>query len=126
MAQHEFSLKHGLPFGKGDEAEPQYDVLMSECRPGDLIDARMESQLLVSTPEGYRYVLSPEHVAINILRRQIRRIGKIQGPLSLHQLKSLEMEDYERLVNEAENLDTALFAERLSDRGRPDDASGQP
>lgn len=125
MAQHEFNLKHGLPYGKGDEAEPQYDVLMCEVSPGDLIDARTESQLLVSTPEGYRYVLSPEHVSVNLLRRQIRRIGKIQGPLSISQLKSLQMEDYERLVNEAEKLDSALFAERLSDRGRSDEAPGQ-
>lgn len=125
MARHEFRLKHGLPFGKGDDAEPQYDVTMCDCSSGDLIDARVESQQLLSTPDGYQLVLSPEHVGLNLLRRQIKSIGKILGPLSLAQLKSLELEDYEHLVNEAANLDAAVFAERLSDRGRPDKAPGQ-
>lgn len=126
MAQTTFTLRDGLPFGKGDEQERLKEVTLRELTGGDLIDARMESERVISTGEGPRLVSSPELLALHCLRRQIISIGKIKGPMSLANLRSLSLVDLRDIEEKADTLEAALLAERLGQRGRADTASGDP
>lgn len=124
MAQIEFPLKHGLPFGKGEEAALQYDATLRSLTAGDIIDARVESERVVDTPAGPRLVTSPELMALNVLRRQITRVGVISGPLSIAQLRQLSHHDLQLLEGESDALEVAELSERLDRRGRADQAPG--
>lgn len=124
MAQTTFTLKDGLPFGKGDEQERLMDVTLRELNGGDLIDARMESERIVQTGEGPRLVSSPELLALHCLRRQIVSIGKVKGPMSLVNLRTLSLIDLREIESQADTLEAALLAERLGQRGRTDTAPG--
>lgn len=124
MAQTTFPLKSGLPFGKGDEAELQMEVTLRELNGGDLIDARLESERVVEAAAGPRLVCSPELLALNTLRRQVASIGKVKGPLSMHELRKLTISDLLLLERKAEAMDAAVLADKLGERGRSDQAPG--
>ena len=125
MAQVEFSLKHGLPFGKGDEAVLQYDVVLRELTVGDIFSAQEESEKVVPTPDGYTLVVSPTLAGMHTLRRQLLQIGCIKGPLSIADLGRLNPEDLALINHQVEALDEAVIKE-VSARGRPDAAPGGP
>lgn len=120
MAQHTVTLKTGLTIGEAVHKE----VVLRELTAGDIIDAQAESERLVQTPEGPALVASPSQVGIHTLRRQIARIGSVEGPLSLRELKRLDPEDLYLLQQEADRLDAAASAETASrevtQRGRDD------
>lgn len=124
MAQSTFPLKDGLQYGKGDEAELQMEVTLRELNGADLIDARMESERVVEAASGPRLVCSPELLALNTLRRQVASIGKVKGPLSMHDLRKLTISDLLLLERKAEAMDAAVLADKLGERGRSDQASG--
>ncbi|MEE9357467.1 phage tail assembly protein [Candidatus Vondammii sp. HM_W22] len=117
------TLKHGLK--QGDDT--LVEATLRELSAGDIIDAREASEKLVMTPDGPGLVVSPTLLGAELLRRQIARIGNLQGPIDLVQLKRLHPEDLNRLQDKADELDEAVFAaaamEGLSTRGR-DDAAG--
>ncbi len=114
MAQHEVTLTHGI---KG-----QKDAVLRESAADDLIQAGMESEKLVATPDGYQLVTSPTLMAAHCLCRQIVRIGDLQGPLTLKELGRLRPDDMNQLMAEAENLDQAALG--VAQRGRDDGADG--
>lgn len=118
----EFDLIHGLAFGKGDEAELQYRVELRELTAGDIIEAEEASEKLMMGPNGPVLVSSPARMGFELLRRQVARVGKLQG-LSLAQLKSLHPDDLERLNAQVAARDT-LLAREIADRGRADGAPG--
>lgn len=122
MAQIEFHLKHGLPFGKGEEAVLQYDVTLRELTVGDILAAQEESEKVVPTPEGYTLVVSPTLSGMHIMRRQILKVGSIQGPLSLADLGRLNPADLDLINAKVAALDVAVVKE-VTARGRLDAAS---
>lgn len=124
MARIELALRDGLPFGKGEEAVLQYDVTLRSLTAGDIIDARIESERVVETQAGPRLVTSNELMALNVLRRQVLRVGVISGPLSMAQLRLLSHGDLQLLEGEADAIEMAELNERLANRGRPDQAPG--
>ncbi len=124
MANVTFSLHDGMPFGKGEEQELLKDVVVRELTAGDLIDARMESERVIQTGEGPRLVSSPELLALHCLRRQIVSIGKVKGPMSLANLRTLSLVDLREIESQADTLEAAVLAERLGQRGRADTAPG--
>lgn len=124
MAQITFSLKDGMPYGKGEDAELQTEVTLRELNAGDLMDARLESERVIEAASGPRLVCSPELLALNTLRRQVARIGQIQGPMSLHDLRKLTLPDLCLLERKADAMDAAVLADKLGDRGRSDQAPG--
>ena len=124
MANTEPTLRDGLPYGKGEEAVLQYDVTLRSLTAGDIIDARLESERVVETPTGPRLVTSPELMALNVLRRQVTRVGAISGPLSIAQLRSLSHHDLQLLEGACDTLEVAELAERVGNRGRADQAPG--
>lgn len=91
MAEITVDLIGGLTIG--ETAHKQ--ALLREASAGDLIDAQMESEKVIMVPgaDGQSsepaLVCSPSLVGLNVLRRQIVKIGEHQGPLSLEELRRL-------------------------------------
>lgn len=112
----EFRLKDGLMFGD----EPQLDVETRELTTQDLIEAECAAERLLMDVQG-QPVLVVSQVLFNyeLIRRQIKRIGKISGPISLKQLGSLSTADME-VINamlSAQEIAKAT-AQGLDQRGR--------
>lgn len=129
MAKHEFSLERGIPFGKGKDAEMQYNVVLRPLKTADVIDARMEAEKVVFANDDQGNakgitVVSEVTMGLELLRRQVESVGDIQGPLTLKQIRKMHIEDFELLNGEAEKFDEAL--EVTAKRGRvlqPDSAT---
>jgi phage FluMu protein gp41 len=122
VAELKVTLKRGLKFG--DVA--QLDAVLREGAAGDVIDAAEESEKLVATPDGYQLVQSPTLVGVHMLRRQVVRIGEIEGPLTLKQLKMLDPADLSELQRAAQSLDAAAVEQasrEVAQRGRADGAA---
>ena len=112
----EFRLKDGLMFGD----EPQLDVETRELTTQDLIEAECAAERLLMDAQG-QPVLVVSQVLFNyeLIRRQIKRIGKISGPISLKQLGSLSTADMEviKAMLSAQEIAKAT-AQGLDQRGR--------
>lgn len=118
----EIRLKQGLMYGD----EPQYDVKLRELTTGDLIDAELASERLMVDKQGTPVlVTSPVLFGYELLRRQIASIGKLQGPLSIAQLRSLSTEDM-ALINAALDTVEHAKAQKVLERGRLDATSENP
>lgn len=115
-----FQLIHGLPFGKGDEEERQFDVELRQLTAGDIIDAEAASERMVMTPKGPALLSSPSRMGFELLRRSVGRIGKINGPLPMELLKTLHQADIELLLDKAELQRSAALATagQATDEGR--------
>lgn len=111
----EFSLKTGLMYGD----EPQLEVETRELTSGDLIEAELAAERLVMDKAG-NPVLAVSQVMFNyeLLRRQIKRIGKINGPISIKQLGSLTVEDLEIINSMLSAQELAKSTQVLDQRGR--------
>jgi phage FluMu protein gp41 len=124
MSNTTFTLFDGLQIGTTKHMEVELRV----PNAGDIIDGGMESERLVPTPDGgFVLVQSPYMVGLNVLRRQIVRIGSHRGPISLSELRMLSRDDLGLIQQRAEQLDQAL-AQGISDRGRaaaPGDGANQ-
>ncbi|MBV7262560.1 phage tail assembly protein [Photobacterium sp. WH24] len=122
MAKMEFELEHGLPFGRGKDAEMQYDVTLRELTTKDVIDARTAAEKVIFVPDPETHtekaitVVSEVNMGLELLRRQVARIGDIQGPLTMKQIHQLHLDDFQLLNLNAEKLDAAV--EVAAKRGR--------
>lgn len=116
-----FQLKHGLPFGSGSETEMQTEVTLRDLTTGDILDAQVESEKLMLNNGEPVLVSSPALFGYALLRRQIAKVGKINGPLSLNQLRQLTAEDMEVLNAYVDASDSAN-AKRVEQRGRMETA----
>ena len=115
-------LEPGLTIGPDTYTEAE----LREATAGDMIDATAEAEKLVPTPNGWQLVPSPLLVGLNILRRQIVRVGALPGPLPLDMLKKLSGVDLRLLQEAADNLESAgvsKSAAEVAQRGRGDKAS---
>lgn len=117
MALLPVTLKDGIPYGKGDEQELLCDVTLGSLTVGDIARAQEESEKVVPTPDGYTLVVSPTLLGLNLLRYQIKKLGKLQGPISLPMLESMTPGDLALLNREADKLDKADLKE-VEQRGR--------
>lgn len=116
----QFTLKHGLPYGKGEEEELQFDVELRQLTAGDLIDAEAASERVVMTNKGSALVSSPSRMGYELIRRAILRIGIINGPLSFEMLKKLHQDDLEQIAQHFDAQQNAAMstAEAVADKGR--------
>ena len=114
MATIPTKLKHGLKVGK----DVLRDVVLREVTAGDIIDAQEESEKLVYAVENNKLVptlvASPTLVGIHVLRRQIVKIGDVDGPIELDLIKKLHPIDLNHLQQKAEELDGAAEGEAAS------------
>lgn len=115
-----FQLIHGLPYGKNDDVELQFDVELRPLTAGDIIDAEAASERMVMTPKGPALLSSPSRMGFELLRRSVGRIGKINGPLPMELLKTLHQADIELLLDKAELQRSAALATagQAADEGR--------
>lgn len=118
-----FMLKTGIPFGTGAEAEMQTEVTLRDLTTGDVIDAQTEAEKLVIHNGEPVLVNSPTQFGYALLRRQIGKIGKISGPISMAQLRQLTSEDME-IINAYVDASDAANAKRVDERGRLAAAGG--
>jgi len=133
MASVKIALKHGLKVG----TDVLLDIELREPTAGDIVEAQEESEKLVLLPgsDGPKpqLVLSPTLVGVNVLRRQIVRIGNVQGPIDLGMMKKLHPEDLGLLNRKADELEQAMLAEitprragqEAAERGRDDGVGGR-
>jgi phage FluMu protein gp41 len=113
------TLKDGLQVGDQVLTEAE----LREITAGDVIEAQEEAEKLVQSADGPRLVASPTLVGLGILRRQIKRIGSVQGPISVSELKKLSARDLNLLDVEAKRLEMATAAALAAEgAGKGDDA----
>lgn len=114
MATLDIKLKHGLKVGN----DLLRDAVLREVTAGDIIEAQEESEKLVYAVDGGKLVpilvASPTLVGIHVLRRQIVRIGKVEGPIDLVLIKKLNPIDLDALQKKADELDGAAEGEAAS------------
>lgn len=118
-AEIEVPLADGLKVGK----DLLKDAVVRELTGADLIDAQVEAERLVETKAGPQFVSSPAAMGLALLRRQVVRVGNVQGPLAVSDLKKLSACDLTALQVAAETLDAAAAAAingAVADRGRAD------
>ncbi|AVI04956.1 hypothetical protein [Alteromonadaceae phage B23] len=125
MAEVTVELEFGLVVGK----KPQKKAVIRELTAGDILDAQWESERVVDTEEGPQLVASPSSVGIHTLRRQIVKIGDIDGPLSMVEMRKLHPVDLELLHSECSKLEQAVIASiasrEVAQRGRADEGQAE-
>jgi phage FluMu protein gp41 len=122
MAILVFELKHGLTVGKGADAETHYEVELRELTTADVIDSELAAEKVVvvganGSEKGIAYT-SGVIMGLELLRRQVARIGEIDGPVSMKLLRQLHPDDMKMLNDKADEMDKALAG--IGNRGRSD------
>jgi phage FluMu protein gp41 len=118
-SQIDVPLADGLKVGN----DVLKDAVVRELGGADLIDAQFEAERLVETKTGPQFVTSPAAMGLALLRRQVVRVGNVQGPLAVSDLKKLSARDLTALQVAADTLDAAAAAAingAVADRGRAD------
>lgn len=123
LAEGCLAIKDGLPFGQGDEREMQYDVTLRDLTGKDIIEAELAAERVVDTRQGPQLVRSPAMISFEMLRRQIARIGRINGPLPMTLLRQLSQSDIERLLLAQRLRNSALVSALSAESGRLDAVS---
>ncbi len=122
MGKVTVQLEHGLKVG--DDLLTEAEI--REATAGDLIEAQEEAERLVYAMRDGRMeptlVASPVRLGVEVLRRQIVRIGNMSGPIDLAQIKQLSPLDLNRLEGAARELENAREAtdapREVAQRGR--------
>lgn len=123
MSTVSVTLIHGVKVG--DDWLKQ--VTLREATAGDVIEAQEESEKLVTVldkdgnPE-HAFVPSPTMVGVHVLRRQIKKLGDISGPLTLDMVKKLNPEDLNLIQSKINKMESAAAkaVEAINTRGRSD------
>lgn len=122
MAEITFELTHGLRTGKGTVDEALHRaVRLRELTSRDVIEAQLAAERVVIGGNGKAVAYCSEVLmGVELMRRQISRIGDIPGPLDMQQIYALHPDDLKLLTDKARALDELL--EGTTSRGRPDAA----
>ena len=120
MACLVFEIKHGLTVGKGSDAETHYEVELRELTSADVIDAQIASERVVVIDKKAHAYTSDVLMGLELLRRQIKRIGEIPGPLDMKLLRKLHPDDMNLINDKADVMDQMLMG--VEERGRSDAA----
>lgn len=120
MARIPITLAHGLKIGE----VLVKNIEIGELTVKDLIDAGTEAERVIEGGGQFRLATSPAMAGMHMLRRQVKCVGTLPGPLTLEQLLSLETEDFFMLQQAAARLDQAAYGvvEEATTRGRGDPA----
>lgn len=113
--QHTITLKHGLKPAK----ERHTECVLREPSAGDIFDAQDAAERLVMTPNGPALVLSEVRLGNEMSRRQIVRIGGIEGnPLQESHFRDLHPEDLKAIEVALDDMDSIAGKELSAERGR--------
>lgn len=102
-----FELKDGLTVGMGDDKVTHTEIEVKKITTALLFEAREAAEKPVRTPEGYDLIISPTRLELEIIRRRIKRIGDIQGPIQEKEFKSLSEADINLIAEKVNELDDA-------------------
>lgn len=119
MSEITFPLEHGLKLGD----QLLKDCVLRDLTTADIIGSQLDAEKMVMTDEGPQLVASPTLAGAHMLRRQIVRIGNVNGPFTLDELMRLEPEDFMLIQHKADALDQAKakqLKEVTEKRGRSD------
>ncbi|MGL5667533.1 MAG: phage tail assembly protein [Shewanella sp.] len=108
-----FDLSHGLQVGE----QTHFEVGLKELNSGDYIDAQLAAEKVVVVDGKAVAYTSDVMYGLELLIRQVEYIGKVQGPISVKELRKLHQDDFMLLQKKAEELDQ-LIAQELAERGR--------
>ena len=130
MATIDVTLPVGLKTTRhsaaGGEEVVHRAAVLRELTTADLLNAGAEAEKAVRGDDGeYRLVQSPTLAGLHMLRRQIVKIGDIEGPFEVETMLKLDMKDFEALQDAAEKLDAAAMDSMKGNdrRGRDDTVS---
>lgn len=128
MAQHTITLTKGITIGDVTHCV----AVLREASALDVIEAAAESEKVVMVSQGLdrhglpvlvpQLVASPTITGMNVLRRQIVKIGDIAGPIDDAYFSKLSPEDLNALQDAADTLQHAAL--EVAQRGRSDSAGG--
>lgn len=125
MPDIEIKLIHGLKIGD----QVLYDVTIKDhLTAGEIREASMaaEKLVMVESPVSGKaepeLIVSPTLMAHEGLRRQIKSIGNINGPISLQELSLLHEDDLFMLNRIADNIEKIKTSKEVTQRGRSDEA----
>lgn len=119
MSTVSFTLEHGLKLGD----DTLKDVVMRELGTGDIFEASEAAEKLVTVEGEPQFIISPTLMTKETLRRQIKSIGNVQGPISVAELELLHPEDLNLIEQYSQVLDGTLAPKEVVRRGRPDSAT---
>ena len=112
-------LKKGLKVGE----ETHKKVELGDITAGDIIDANQEAEqvrvVMVDGKPEATVIVSPNLSAVHLLRRQIKKIGSLDGPIAYDVMRKLSSGDFERLLAAADQIAAAVAKEAVQ-RGRGD------
>lgn len=112
-----------LADGIASDGVAQTAVTLRELCAGDVFDAAREAETLQQTAEGYELVQSPTLMGMHLLRRQVARVGTVEGPLTLGQMRLLSARDLGILQAATAALESAAgqaASREVAQRGRSD------
>lgn len=103
----QIKLKDG--FLVGDEYITE--LTLRKITTGDLLDSEVAAEQVKLTAQGYQLIASSAVMSAELYRRSVAKIGDLDGPLSMKQLKSLSMIDYNLLRNAYDALNNPVVSE---------------
>lgn len=109
------SLNKGLTIGDVTHTVAE----LKEYTAGDLIDACNAAEKVVYTEAGPVLIASPIVMDMELLCRQIVRVGSHEGPLTMGELRRLSASDLTKLQIAAKSLDAGAV-NMAAIRGRND------
>lgn len=118
MAEITVPLIHGLKIGEIVHRE----AVLRELTVADLIEAGAAAERVVEAGGRAQLAQSPTLAGIEMLCRQVIRIGDHPGPLTRGEIMRLHVDDFLLLQHMAEGLDQAAAraVEEAAARGRGD------
>ncbi|MBA3027439.1 MAG: hypothetical protein FP814_09810 [Desulfobacterium sp.] len=120
MAQTTIDLKDGLIIG--DKKHTLAEI--KEYTAGDLLDACDAAEKIVYTVDAAPILVSsPTRMDMELLCRQIVRIGEHPGPLSMNEMRKLSGTDLALLQGAAAALDAGA-SKAIAKRGRHGGSQG--
>lgn len=119
MPEIKLTLKHGLKIGN----ETLFKVVIKDhLTAGEIREASQAAEKIVMVENEPALVISPTAMSNESLRRQIKSIGDISGPISQAEIDMLHEDDLFLLNKAADNLEKIKTSNEVAHRGRTNTA----
>jgi phage FluMu protein gp41 len=103
----QIKLKDGLLVGD----ELVTELTLRKITTGDLLDSEVAAEQVKLTAQGIQLIASSAVMSAELYRRSVAKIGDLDGPLSIKQLKSLSIVDYDLLRKTYDALNNPVISE---------------
>jgi len=124
MATVEFDLKAGLKTSADGADIIRRHVVLGELSANDLLEAARESELVLDFNGEPVLVSSDALLGVHLLRRRIKKIDDLPGPIPLSLLGKLGEDDIELIQKKADELKKAMaIVKKVQNEGRSEGGS---